>query len=64
MTHKKDTEQIYREIMNKVIDKVKDTFISEGISDDTINLLKRVKLIYLSLLEMGGKIIWIKNFST
>ena len=43
MTHKKDTEQIYREIMNKEIDKVKDTFISEGISDDTINLLKKVK---------------------
>ena len=43
--------------MNKVIEKIKDEFISEGISDDTINLLKRVKLIYLSLLEMGGKII-------
>ncbi len=57
MTHKKNTEQIYREIMNKVIEKIKDEFISEGISDDTINLLKRVKLIYLSLLEMGGKII-------
>ena len=57
MTHKKNTEQIYRAIMNKVIEKIKDEFISEGISDDTINLLKRVKLIYLSLLEMGGKII-------
>ena len=57
MTHKKNTEQIYREIMSKVIEKIKDEFISEGISDDTINLLKRVKLIYLSLLEMGGKII-------
>ena len=43
MTHKKNTEQIYREIMNKVIEKIKDEFISEGISDDTINLLKRVK---------------------
>ncbi len=43
MSHKKNTEQIYRDIMKKVIEKIKDEFIFDGSPQETINLLKSVQ---------------------
>lgn len=44
MANKGNTETFYREIMAKVIDKMKEDFNNEGISEDILTQLKKVSL--------------------
>ena len=57
MSHKKNTEQIYRDIMKKVIEKIKDEFIFDGSPQETINLLKTVKYIFIYFQKWESKLI-------
>jgi hypothetical protein len=47
MSHKKNTEQIYRDIMKKVIEKIIHESIFDDSPQETINLLKTVKYIFI-----------------
>jgi hypothetical protein len=40
--HKNNTENFYREIINKVCENVKEEFINEGVTEDILIELKRV----------------------
>jgi hypothetical protein len=44
MSYKRTTEQIYREIINKVTEKLKEIYISEieGSAEEIITLIKKV----------------------
>lgn len=55
MSHKGNTETFYREIMSKVIEKMKEDFNNEGISEDILNQLKKVFVIKQKL-DLGRKI--------
>ena len=56
MSHKgNNTETFYREIINKLTEKMKDEYNNEGIGEDTLLLMKKVYHFHFifSLLEMG-----------
>ena len=55
MSHKGNTETFYREIINKLTEKMKDEYNNEGIGEDTLLLMKKVYHFHIifSLLEMG-----------
>ena len=55
MSHKGNTERFYREIINKLTEKMKDEYNNEGIGEDTLLLMKKVYHFHFifSLLEMG-----------
>ena len=42
MSYKGSTETFYREIINKVTEKMKDEYNNEGIGEDTLILMKKV----------------------
>ena len=42
MSYKGSTETFYREIINKVTEKMKDEYNNEGIGEDTSILMKKV----------------------
>ena len=42
MSYKGSTETFYREIINKVTEKMKDEYNNEGIGEDTLVLMKKV----------------------
>ena len=42
-SHKNNTESFYREIIHKVCENVKEDFLNEGVDEDTLSELKRVK---------------------
>lgn len=44
MSYKGSTETFYREIINKVTEKMKDEYNNEGIGEDTLILMKKVIL--------------------
>ena len=51
MSYKGSTETFYREIITKVTEKMKDEYNNEGISEDTLLLMKNVIFIY-NIVEM------------
>ena len=51
MSHRGSTEAFYREIITKVTEKMKDEYNNEGISEDTLLLMKNVIFIY-NIVEM------------
>ena len=42
MSYKGSTETFYREIINKVTEKMKDEYNNEGIGEDTLILMQKV----------------------
>ena len=54
MSHKGNTETFYREIINKLTEKMKDEYNNEGIGEDTLLLMKKVYHFHFifSLLEI------------
>ena len=57
MSHKKNTEQIYRDIMKKVIEKIIHESIFDDSPQETINLLKTVKYIFIYFQKWESKLI-------
>ena len=51
MSHRGSTEAFYREIITNVTEKMKDEYNNEGISEDTLLLMKNVIFIY-NIVEM------------
>ena len=51
MSYKGSTETFYREIITKVTEKMKDEYNNEGITEDTLLLMKNVIFIY-NIVEM------------
>lgn len=54
MSHKGSTETFYREIINKVTEKMKDEYNNEGIGEDTLLLMKTV-CYFNNIIEMDRK---------
>jgi TolB-like protein len=46
-TQRNNTENFYREIINKLTENIKEDFIAEGISEDVIMELKKVVMIVI-----------------
>jgi hypothetical protein len=47
--HKNNTENFYRDIIQKVCEAVKEDFLNEGISEDVICELRKVDFAYLDM---------------
>lgn len=41
--NKNNTEMFYKDIINKVCERVKEEFLNEGVAEDVLSELKRVK---------------------
>ena len=55
MSNKGKTETFYREIINKLPEKMKDEYNNEGIGEDTLLLMKKVYHLHLIFSFRNGK---------
>ena len=44
--NKNNTESFYKDIINKLCDRVKEEFLNEGVAEDVLSELKKVNLIF------------------
>jgi hypothetical protein len=47
--NKNNTEMFYKDIINKLCDRVKEEFLNEGVAEDVLSELKRVKFYFLKI---------------
>ncbi len=50
--NKNNTEIFYKEIINKVCDRVKEEFLNEGVAEDVLSELKKVYYSIKKILDM------------
>ena len=53
-----NTEMIYREIIQKLCDHVKEDFLNEGIAEHVLNEMKTVKIHFIEGLDVKITSIW------